>query len=214
MFEKDYFSKKRLCLITDRKLSKRSLIDSIKEAVSAGVDMVQLREKDISTKEYFELARQIKIICKEYSALFIINSRVDIALTSEADGIHLGWKSLPFHIVRQLLGKEKIIGISTHSKNEAFSAQEKGADYITLGPVFSTASKNGLIEPLGCDNFSKIIKNITSPVFAIGGIKENNKENIIRAGASGIAVISAILQSDNIRETVKKMKSEIDLNKL
>ena len=210
MFKKDYFKKIRLCLITDRNISKYPLVDTIKEAVSAGVDMVQLREKDISTKEYFELARQIKIICKKYSALFIINNRVDIALAVEADGIHLGWQSLPFHVARQLLGKEKIIGISTHSKNEAVSAQEKGADYITLGPVFPTASKNGLIAPLGCNNFSDIIKNIQLPVFAIGGIKENNAEEIIKSGANGLAVISALLQSKNIGETTNIMKAKLN----
>lgn len=205
MFPKDYFLKPRLCLITDRKLSKRPLIEAIKEAVSAGVDIIQLRENNISTKEYFELARQIKIICEKYSALFIINDRIDIALAVEADGIHLGWQSLPFHIARHLLGKEKIIGISAHSKNEAVSAEGKGADYITLGPVFPTASKNGLIEPLGCNNFIDIKKSLKIPVFAIGGIKENNIGEIIKAGADGIAVISAILQTENINETVKRL---------
>ncbi|MDD5772424.1 MAG: thiamine phosphate synthase [bacterium] len=205
MFSKNYFLKSRLCLVTDRNLSKYPLINAIEEAVSSGIDMVQLREKDMQTKEYFELARQIKIICKKYSALFIINDRIDIALAVEADGVHLGWKSLPFHIARHLLGKEKIIGLSAHSKDEAVAAQEKGADYITLGPVFPTASKNGLIEPLGCNIFSDIRKSVRLPVFAIGGIKENNIGEIIKAGANGIAVISAILQADNIKETVKRL---------
>lgn len=212
MFKKDFFSKKRLCLVTDRNISKYPLLETIKEAVDNSVDMIQLREKDMPIKEYFELARQIKIICEKYSALFIINSRIDIALAVEADGIHLGWQSLPIHIARHLLGKEIIIGISAHSKNEAVSAQEKGADYITLGPVFPTASKKGLIEPLGCNIFTEIIKNIQLPVFAIGGIKENNANEIIKAGANGIAVISAILQSKNIGETIKTMKAKLNEN--
>lgn len=212
MLTKDYFLKPRLCLITDRKLSKRPLIESINEAVSAGVDIIQLREKDLPAKEYFELARQIKIICENHPAIFIINNRVDIALAVDADGVHLGWQSLPFHIVKHLLGKNKIIGISTHSKDEAVSAQEKEADYITLGPVFPTASKDGLIKPLGCNNFIEIKKYLHVPVLAIGGINENNTEEIIKAGADGIAVISAVLQSENISKTIKTMKARLNIN--
>lgn len=162
-----------------------NLIDAVKQAVDAGVDMVQLREKDLPSKEYFELARQIKIICEKRSVILIINDRVDIALAVDADGVHLGWQSLPFHIVRHLLGKEKIIGISTHSKDEAVLAQEKGADYITL-------SRN---------NFAQF----HIPIFAVGGINENNAAEVIKAGANGIAVISAILQAKNIYETTKHL---------
>ncbi|MEW6087299.1 MAG: thiamine phosphate synthase [bacterium] len=208
MFPENYFNKPRICLVTDRKISRYPLIDAVKEAAGAGIDIVQLREKDLPAKEYFQLARQIKIVCERNSVFFFINDRIDIALAVEADGVHLGWQSLPFHIARHLMGKEKIIGISTHSKNEAVSAMEKGADYITLGPIFHTASKEGLIEPLGCDNFSDIRKSIRLPVFAIGGIKENNAEEVVKAGADGIAVISGILQAENIKETVEKLAAQ------
>lgn len=179
-----------------------NLIDAVKQAVDAGVDMVQLREKDLPSKEYFELARQIKIICEKRSVILIINDRVDIALAVDADGVHLGWQSLPFHIVRHLLGKEKIIGISTHSKDEAVLAQEKGADYITVGAVH---------EP---PNFSEIKKSVSIPIFAVGGINENNAAEVIKAGANGIAVISAILQSKNIYETTKHLTSCINNRRL
>ncbi|MFH1288857.1 MAG: thiamine phosphate synthase [bacterium] len=201
MFPKNYFQQPRLCLITDRKIVRaihesplQNLTDAVKEAVDAGVDMVQLREKDLPSKEYFELARQTKIICERRSALLIINDRIDIALAVDADGVHLGWQSLPFHIARHLLGKEKIIGVSTHSKDEAVLAEEKGADYITIPPNYLGEYMNSPLQ---------------IPVFAVGGINENNAGEIIKAGANGIAVISAILRAEDVKGTVSKIRQSI-----
>ena len=158
---------------------------------------MQLREKGLPTHEFYALACELRKITLDFKANLIINDRVDIALAVEADGVHLGWQSLPFGVVRKLLGFEKLIGVSTHNRQEALQAQEYGADYITFGPIFDTPSKAGILDPTGPEEILKIRSEIRIPVIALGGISEKNIEAVLHSGADGIAVISSIMQADN-----------------
>lgn len=186
-----------LTLITDRNLCKQSLLLTIELALKGGVRTVQLRERGLTTRELYSLATELRVITSRFHANLIINDRVDIALAVEADGVHLGWQSLPCGIVRKLLGSERLIGISAHNRQEALQAQNYQADYITFGPVFPTPSKMGLLEPTGLDILQELKNELRIPIIALGGIHEKNVDAVLMKGPDGIAVISAIMQADN-----------------
>ena len=196
-------------LITDRNHCKQPLIDTISFALKGGVKTVQLREKGLATHELYSLACELRKITSDFKANFIVNDRIDIALAVEADGVHLGWQSLPFGIVRKLLGFEKLIGVSTHDRQEALQAQEYGADYITFGPVFDTPSKAGLLKPTGVEEIQKLKREIHIPVVALGGINERNVEAVLEGGADGIAVISSIMQAENPEGAARCLSKKI-----
>ena len=199
----------RLMLITDRNLLKRQFLDTIRQALKGGVTTVQLREKGLATHELYSLACELRKITSDFKVNFIVNDRVDIALAVEADGVHLGWQSLPFGIVRKLLGFEKLIGISTHNRQEALQAQDNGADYITFGPVFDTPSKAGLLKPTGVEEIQKLKKEIHIPIVSLGGINERNVEAVLDGGADGIAVISSIMQADDPEDAARCLCNKI-----
>lgn len=198
-----------LVLITDRNQCKQPFIDTISLALKGGVKTVQLREKGLATHELYSLAGELRRITSDFKANFIINDRVDIALAVEADGVHLGWQSLPFGIVKKLLGFEKLIGISAHNRQEALQAQSCGADYITFGPIFHTPAKAGILDPRGPQEILKIRSEITIPVIALGGITGENVEAVLDAGADGIAVISNIMHADNPEEAARYLCNKI-----
>ena len=192
-----------LVLITDRNLCKQPLLHTVRLALEGGVRTVQLREKGLATHELYSLACELRKITSDFKANFSVNDRVDIALAVEADGVHLGWQSLPFGIVRKLLGFEKLIGVSTHNRQEALQAQDNGADYITFGPVFDTPSKAGLLKPTGVEEIKKLKNEINLPIVALGGINERNVEAVLDGGADGIAVISSIMQADDPEDAAR-----------
>jgi len=198
-----------LTLITDRNLCKQPLLHTVKLALEGGVKTVQLREKELATHELYSLACELRKITSDFKANFIVNDRVDIALAVEADGVHLGWQSLPFGVVRELLGFEKLIGVSTHNRQEALQAQEYGADYITFGPIFDTPSKAGLLKPTGVEEMQKLKKEIHIPIVALGGINEKNVESVLKGGADGIAVISSIMQADDPEDAARCLCNKI-----
>ena len=199
-------------LITNRKICGAKLADIISQAIDGGVETVQLREKDLSTVELYILASKIREITREKGANLIINDRVDIALAVDADGVHLGWQSLGIEIVRKMIGHDKLIGFSAHNLQEAEKAENSGADYVTISPIFETANKDYFIEPLGIEKIGKIKEEIAIPVIALGGINENNVSSVLENGADGIAVISAILQSEDSRQSASKLYNEIKRN--
>ncbi|HHT9122820.1 MAG TPA: thiamine phosphate synthase [Candidatus Wunengus sp. YC63] len=209
MRDKERLNNLFFTLITDRNLCKQPLIDTISFALKGGVKTVQLREKGLATHELYSIACELRKITSDFKANFIVNDRVDIALAVEADGVHLGWQSLPFGVVRKLLGFEKLIGVSTHNRQEALQAQEYRADYITFGPIFDTPSKAGLLKPTGVEAIQKLKKEINIPIVALGGINENNAEAVLDAGADGIAVISSIMQADNPEGAAKCLFNKI-----
>ncbi|MCR4293882.1 MAG: thiamine phosphate synthase [Candidatus Kuenenia sp.] len=196
-------------LITDRKQSRLPLISAVKLALKGGVNTIQLREKDLATKDIYSLACELRAITHNLNARLIINDRVDIVLAVNADGVHLGWQSMPVSRVRNLIGFERIIGISAHTLQEALQAQDSGADYITYGPIFKTPSKEGVVEPTGTEALRELKEKIKIPIIALGGITVDNAESVMESGADGIAVVSSILKSDNPENTAQRLYSII-----
>jgi thiamine-phosphate pyrophosphorylase len=196
----------KLYLITDRKLftDHSSLFSAVEEALKGGVKAVQLREKDFGARDLLGMAYKMRELTKTYQARLFINDRVDIALAVEADGVHLGRESIPAHAVKKTFKDRLIIGVSTHSLDEAVEAEKGGADFVTLGPVYHTPSKMKYGEPIGIELLRSIKGKISIPVFAIGGIRIDKVGEVKDAGADGLALISAILTAENIRETTEK----------
>jgi len=191
----------RLYLITDRKLVTRhaSLVTAVRQALRGGIRAVQLREKDMGTRDLLMLAYKMRKLTEEHKARLFINDRFDIALAVGADGVHLTQSSIPVSRVRETVGKRLLIGASTHSLKEAKEAEKGGADFITFGPVFKTPSKLKYGKPLGIDALKQAGRKINIPVFAIGGIHTNRIKNVKESGVHGIAMIRNILASDNIK---------------
>jgi thiamine-phosphate pyrophosphorylase len=192
-----------LYLITDQYIVKGlSHIQIAEKALLGGVRFIQYREKQLSKRESYKIALQLREITRKYNAVLIINDDVDIALSVDADGVHLGQDDFPAHIARKILGEDKIIGLSTHSLKQAEEAQGSGADYIAIGPIFRSTTKD-VREPLGAEIIKEIRKISRVPVIAIGGINEENIADVIKAGADGAAVISAIISREDITGAVK-----------
>jgi len=197
--------------ITGRKLSKKGNLEDVKNAVRAGVTVVQYREKEKSAQEMIEEAKKLKEICKG-KALFLINDRADIALAVDADGIHLGQDDMQYGDARRLLGN-KVIGLTAHNIEEAKQAEELGADYIGLSPIFATTTKADAGAPAGPDLIRKVKKGISIPIVAIGGITKENTPELIRAGADSVAAISAVVTKEDVQKEVREFIGIINKNK-
>lgn len=199
---------KKLYLVTDRTKFENDdiFLDAVASALKGGVQIVQLREKTATAKEITNLAFKIKELCRLFNALFIINDRVDIAQIVGADGVHLGQDDIDIHLARKILGKETIIGISTHAPEQALKAVEDGADYIGVGPVFETPTKPGR-KSVGLEYVEWASKNINIPWYAIGGINLENVNEVIERGAKRIAVVRAIINADNPTEKAERFLS-------
>lgn len=181
----------RLYFVTDRKQTAgRPLIDVIHAALDGGVRAVQLREKDLEGRELYHLAAQVRKITEQYQARFLINERVDVALAVDADGVHVGQTSFPAATARQLLGPDKIIGVSTHSLTEITAAV--GADFLVFGPVYFTLAKAPYGEPQGLTRLREAVLHSSVPVFAIGGINSDRLPQVLTTGVYGVAMISAL----------------------
>ncbi len=195
-----------LYLITDmRDLGEGHLLRQVKGALDAGVRLVQLREKHLEGGALLCLARSLRELTSEYGASLIINDRVDIALLSNADGVHLGQSGFSPRDARKIIGSDKLIGVSTHSLDEAMAAESQGADFITFGPVYETPSKAAYGAPVGLAALKAVCGRAAIPVYAIGGIKNDNVAEAMRSGASGVALISAIMASPDAREAADRL---------
>jgi len=195
-----------LYLITDGKLcGGRGLKPVLEEALKGGVNAVQLREKELSSGELYQLAQEMRSLTASYGAMLFINDRVDIALAVDADGVHLGEKSIPISQARKLLGGEKLIGVSCHGSDSAVAAQAMGADFITYGPVYYTPSKAAYGPPVGLESIGEVAPLLRIPLFAIGGINSGNVRTVISAGSHGIALISAIIAADDPRAEAERL---------
>lgn len=195
-------------LVTDRRLS-QDVLRSVKDALDGGVRAVQLREKDMETRDLFYLARRLRELTRVYGAALFLNDRIDVAIAVQADGVQLGQRSMPVNEARAVAGPDMIIGVSTHGLAEALTAVGSGADFITLGPVFHTPSKLEFGEPLGVAKLKLVCSSVNVPVYAIGGIKKEHIREVVLAGAAGIAVISAIIGQSDARSSSQELVEEL-----
>ena len=189
-----------------------SLAEKILKAGLGQINILQLRAKDRPAGEILKAAKEIRALTLSYNAIFIINDRIDIALMSGADGVHLGLADIDITDARRLLGTDKIIGLSTHSITEAKHAMRLRADYISYGPIFKTQSKPNAHPPGGLDGLSKIsaaVNKDQAPITAIGGITKDNIAGAVTSGASMVAVISELMLATDIAATVRGLINEI-----
>lgn len=198
---------KGLYVILDQEIAGASPLTSIAQnAIKAGARIFQYREKKKSKKIMYQTAIDLRAITTEVNATFIINDSVDIALAVKADGVHLGQSDLPLEDARKILGPDRIIGISTHSITQAIAAEEGGAEYIGLGPIYSTKTKHLTISPLGPQVVTKVCSKVSIPVFGIGGINFTDVAELHATGIAGIAVLSAILNASDVENSVNNLQ--------
>ncbi len=188
----------KLHVLTDTVLQNRfSHLDLARLAIAGGADTIQYRQKTGTAREMIATATSLRALCEKAGIPLIVNDRVDIAIASSAHGVHLGQDDFPVRLARQLLGPEPIIGVSTGSLEEAQQGIAEGANYVGFGPIYPTGSKSDAGEAQGLENLTHLAHTLNAPVIAIGGIGETNAADVIRAGAHGIAVISAICCKEN-----------------
>lgn len=195
-----------LYLVTDRSwLEDQTLISRVQLALEGGVTFVQLREKELAKEAFLEEAVELKKLCKEYGVPFVINDNVELALRVDADGVHVGQNDMEAGDVRDLLGPNKILGVTVRTVEQAVLAQKRGADYLGVGAVFPTGSKKDAKE-ISFETLCEISKAVTIPVIAIGGIRKDNVARLAGSGIQGIAVISAILAQKDIQNATSLLK--------
>ena len=200
----------KLHILTDVQLQARySHTELTRLALEGGADTIQLRQKTGSTREMIEVAQQMKRLCAESGVLFVVNDRVDVALASGADGVHLGQDDFPIPLARKLLGEESIIGGSAGTLEEARKCLSDGADYVGFGPVYPTASKEDAGPASGLGLLRKVVETVPLPVIAIGGVDEENTQDVMEAGAHGIAVISAVCCQENPKQATRALSRVI-----
>jgi thiamine-phosphate pyrophosphorylase len=187
----------------------RSLLDVVRVAATAGAKLFQYRNKTASMKAAYEEALPLRTLAHELGALFIVNDRCDLALAVEADGVHLGQGDLPLNLARKVMGPDKLIGLSTHNPEQVLAATVGGPDYLGFGPIFKPGSKVDHDPVVGIEGLKAIRSMTPLPVFAIGGITRDEAQEVIRAGANGVAVISAILKAPDIRQAVTDFVSRM-----
>jgi thiamine-phosphate pyrophosphorylase len=200
-----------LYLCTDRVLALGRLIaEAVEAAIAGGVTMVQLREKDASTGEFYRIALEVKALTRRHHVPLVINDRLDIALAVEAEGLHIGQSDLPLPAARRLAGEKLFIGVSASTVEDALRAEAEGADYLGVGAVYPTGSKADTGEAIGLEGLAAICAAVKIPVAGIGGVNASNAAEVIRAGAGGIAVLSGILSRPDIEEAARNLRGILD----
>ncbi len=199
--------------ITAEKFSAgRTNLQVVEQMIAGGIKIIQYREKRPAKSYQVILAecRRIRELTRAAGVTFIVNDYVDVALLAEADGVHVGQDDLPVHEVKKLLGREKIVGISTHSPEQAVEAVRAGADYIGVGPVFATRTKEDVCDPVGLSYLEWVVKNISLPFVAIGGIKVHNIDQIAARGAKTICLVTEIVGADDIVARIDQLHSVLE----
>ncbi|MDR1932212.1 MAG: thiamine phosphate synthase [Spirochaetales bacterium] len=200
-----------LYLCTDRLLSKgRPVIEAVEAAIAGGVTMVQIREKEAETREFFTIALEIQAVTRRHKIPLVVNDRADIALAIGAEGLHLGQTDMPVDAARRLVGSRMFIGVSAGTVAEAVAAEKAGADYLGVGAVYPTGSKADAGAAIGLGRVREIRAAVGLPFVAIGGIGAENAADVMAAGADGVAVISAILSQPDIRAAAEKLRKAIE----
>ena len=204
-----------LYLVTDRPLSGgRDMAWIVREAAAGGVSMVQLREKECSTAEFIALARQLKTTLLPLGIPLIINDRVDVALAVDADGVHIGQSDMPYETARQLLGPDKIIGLSVETMEEVIAANALDVDYIGISPVYATPTKTDTLAPFGLEGIEEVMRLSRHRCVAIGGMNRDTIGEVIARGVEGVAVVSAIVAADSPREASEELAAIIRRNRI
>ena len=199
-----------LYAVTDRHwLNGRTLYSVVKESLDGGVTFLQLREKELDEVHFLEEAKELQQLCREYQVPFIVNDNVDIAIAMDADGVHVGQSDMEAGDVRAKLGSDKIIGVSAQTVEQAILAEKHGADYLGVGAVFPTGSKDDA-DDVSYETLKAICEAVSIPVIAIGGITQENVKELAGSGICGIAVISAIYAQKDIRKASEDLKKEVE----
>ena len=193
-----------LYLVTDNSEDEEKFLKTIEEAINGGVSVVQIREKTADTLDFYNLALKIKEITTKYNVPLIINDRVDVALAIDADGVHVGQSDMPCDVTRKLIGKNKILGVSAATIDEAKKAEKDGADYVGTGAVFPTSTKDDA-PSITKKDLKDIVDSINIPVVAIGGINMENANELKNTGIAGLSVVSAIMSADNPKKASEKL---------
>lgn len=201
----------RLYVITDRRLVGDDPAAAVEAAIQGGATLVQLREKGITTREWLQVGEAVLAVCRRYGVPLIINDRVDVALALGADGVHVGPDDMPVALARRLMGPDKLVGASAGTPEEARQAEADGADYIGIGAVYATGSKGDAGEPIGVEGFRRVKAAAPAlPAVAIAGITADNAPEVVRAGAQGVAVISAVFGAPDPREAARRLREAVD----
>lgn len=197
-----------ICYITDRHaLEPQPLLPFIVEAVRAGVDLLQIREKDLATRELLELVKGAVSAAEGTTTRLVVNDRLDVALAAGAAGVHLGTRSLPAAVVRRQVSRGFLVGVSCHALEEAAEAEQAGADYVVLGPIFETPSKLAYGPPLGLEKLREVAARVKIPLLALGGISVERVVTCLQAGATGIAGISVFQSCTSLAERVRDLRT-------
>lgn len=198
-----------LYAVTDRSwLNGETLYQQVEKTLRGGATFIQLREKNLDEEHFLEEAKEIQKLCQQYQVPFVINDNIDIALAIDADGVHVGQSDMEAGDVREKLGPDKIIGVSAHTVEQAVLAEQRGADYLGVGAVFSTSSKDDA-QSVSHKTLKAICEAVQIPVIAIGGITKENVSQISGSGICGIAVISAIFAQPDIQAATEELKARI-----
>lgn len=200
------FSDVKLYVIISSNLMKKPLEEVLHDVIEGGADAIQLREKTMSDSEFLIIAREVRKVTAQSKTIFMVNDRAEIAMKADADGLHIGQSDLDISTARNILGHNKIIGVSTHNISQARRAQQSGANYIGVGPVFSTTTKD-YEPPVGLEYLQQVKKEITIPFVAVGGINLNNIQKVLHAGGRRVAICSAIICSENILDVTRFFKN-------
>lgn len=200
-----------LYVITDSKLARgRSHLEVIAAALHGGATIIQYREKGASTRQMIEEGLALRDLCHAHGVPLMVNDRVDVALAIDADGVHLGDDDMPVALARRLMGPDKIVGASADSAAKALSAIAEGADYLGVGAIFPTGTKADAGAPIGLERLRQVARVSTVPIVGIAGIGVHNAASVIRAGAAGVAVVSAIVQAVNVEKTARELRRIVD----
>lgn len=210
---KNLFKNEIYCITAEEYSNGKSNIEVVKELIDSGVKIIQYREKDKKALYKYEECLEIRKLTKEAYVTFIINDDIDIAILVKADGVHIGQEDIPIEKVRELVGNDMFIGLSTHSPKQANDAVTRGADYIGVGPIFKTQTKKDVVDPVGFEYLDYVSKNIDIPFVAIGGIKEHNLSEVVKHGASCVCMVTEIVGANDIRSKVKSVKNIISRGK-
>jgi thiamine-phosphate pyrophosphorylase len=202
----------RLFLVTDRhQTNGRPLVPLLQRVLKAGVSAIQLRERDLSAKELVKLAREVQAVMASRRSQLFINDRIDVALTLEGVGVHLRSNGLPVSVARQLLGAQRLLGISVHAVEEAVQVESQGVDYIVLGPIYETPTKQMFGPPLGIQTLEKACRLVRIPIIGIGGVTAARVCEMRDAGAFGVAVITAVLGAVNVESAARELLDAVTL---